>query len=68
VAENDDWSRDAPASLTEAGSASAGAFALTAGSRDAAVFVQLPPGSYTANLTGKDGAEGVGLVEVYHIR
>jgi len=31
------------------------------------VFVQLLPGTYTVTLSGKAAAEGVGLVEVYHL-
>jgi hypothetical protein len=45
-----------------------GAFPLTAGSADAAMAVILAPGNYTAQVTGLNGAVGVGLVEVYEIR
>lgn len=68
VAENDDWSLDARSSLALSAGAKAGAFPLSTGSRDAALFFQLLPGSYTVTLAGKAGSEGVGLVEVYHIR
>jgi outer membrane protein assembly factor BamB/subtilisin family serine protease len=43
----------------------AGAFALPAGSADAAMVVSLPAGSYTLQLVGQNGSTGVGLVEVY---
>src|SRR5690606_24311905 len=60
AASNDDWSGASAATF-----AAVGAFALTPGSRDAAVVAQLAPGSYTAQLTGAGGATGVGLVEIY---
>jgi probable HAF family extracellular repeat protein len=44
-----------------------GAFALPAGSADAAMIATLPPGSYTVQLSGQNGTTGVGLVEVYLI-
>jgi kumamolisin len=46
---------------------SAGAFALTAGSADSAVVVTLPPGSYTAVVSGIGGTTGTALAEVYEI-
>jgi sugar lactone lactonase YvrE len=45
-----------------------GAFPLTARSADCAMAVILAPGNYTAQVTGLNGATGVGLVEVYEIR
>jgi hypothetical protein len=61
---NDDWGGD-PA--VAAAAARAGGFALATASRDAAVIVTLPPGAYTALVTGKGGASGVALVEVYDL-
>jgi kumamolisin len=46
---------------------SAGAFGLTAGSADSAVVVTLPPGSYTAVVSGVGGTTGTALAEVYEI-
>jgi outer membrane protein assembly factor BamB len=43
----------------------AGAFALPAGSADAAMVATLPAGSYTLQLSGLNGSTGVGLIEVY---
>ncbi len=34
-------------------------------SREAAIVVTLPADQYTVHLFGKDGATGVGLVEIY---
>jgi hypothetical protein len=44
-----------------------GAFALAAGSRDAAILVTLQPGAYTAQVSGVGGTTGIGLVEVYEV-
>jgi outer membrane protein assembly factor BamB len=62
VAGNNDW----PAGLADTFAAT-GAFTLTPGSRDAALVVTLPPGAYTAQLTGVNGATGEGLVEIYEV-
>jgi outer membrane protein assembly factor BamB/subtilisin family serine protease len=42
-----------------------GAFALPSGSADAAMLATLAPGSYTLQLSGRNGSSGIGLVEVY---
>jgi hypothetical protein len=47
--------------------AQVGAFALPANSADAAMIATLPAGDYTLELSGVNGATGVGLVEVYLI-
>ncbi len=61
---NDNWGGDAAVS---AAFASVGAFALTNASRDAAVVVTLPPGNYTAQVSGVGNTTGVALVEVYEV-
>jgi hypothetical protein len=59
---NDNWGGDATlASIFR----NAGAFALSANSSDAALVVTLPPGSYTAQVSGVNSATGVALVEIY---
>ncbi len=63
--ENDDWSLAANAPAISAAAARTGAFALSAGSRDAAILTTLPPGGYTAQVSSVTGQTGVGLVEVY---
>ena len=45
--------------------AAAGAFALSTGSRDAALFAELPAGAYTLPVTATDNGTGVVLLEVY---
>jgi kumamolisin len=44
-----------------------GAFGLAANSADSAVVVTLPPGAYTAEVTGFGNTTGTALVEVYEI-
>lgn len=62
---NDDWrdSNDVPGVETSNGRL--GAFSLPIPSLDAAGILALAPGSYTAVVTGKNGATGVALAEVY---
>ncbi len=62
TAENDNWD-----AATAATFSSVGAFAFTAGSRDAALVATLQPGSYTAQVSGVGGTTGVALVEVYEL-
>jgi hypothetical protein len=47
--------------------AQVGAFALPANSADSAILVTLPAGSYTAQVSGANGATGVALVEIYEV-
>jgi len=44
-----------------------GAFPLPANSADSAILVTLPPGNYSAQVAGANGATGVALVEVYEV-
>jgi hypothetical protein len=46
---------------------SVGAFTLAAGSADSAIVVVLPPGSYTAQVSGVGGTTGTALAEVYQM-
>ena len=65
VATNDDW-RGTPA--LKGAFSSVAAFTFTADtSRDAAIAIELPPGAYTATVSGKAGTTGVALVEVYEL-
>lgn len=67
VAENDDWDAGAGASADEVArtSAAVGAFGLVPRSRDAAVVVVLPAGSYSAVVQNAGAAGGVVLAEIY---
>ena len=54
--------------LTSALAAKVGAFPLHSGSNDSAIVATLPPGAYTAQVTGANGTTGIALVEVYEVR
>ncbi|MEY2879871.1 MAG: hypothetical protein RLZZ15_2251, partial [Verrucomicrobiota bacterium] len=62
LATNSGWSANANSAALAAVAGQVGAFPFAAGSADAAVLLTLPPGAYTAQVTG--GA-GIALVEVY---
>ncbi len=65
VATNDDWRGTA---ALKSAFASVGAFGLSPDtSRDAAIAIELPPGAYTATVSGKNNTIGVALVEVYEL-
>jgi cyclophilin family peptidyl-prolyl cis-trans isomerase len=61
LAANDDWNASVAAATPGLG------FALDAGSKDAGLLVTLPPGGYTAQLSGVGATTGVGLIEVYEV-
>jgi hypothetical protein len=62
---NDNWGGSA--TLANA-FARVGAFALGSSvSQDAAMLVTLPPGSYTAQVSGVGDTTGVALIEVYEV-
>jgi hypothetical protein len=61
---NDNWGDGA---VLAGAFANVGAFALPAGSRDAALLATLAPGGYSAVVTGAAGAAGNVLVEVYEV-
>jgi uncharacterized protein (DUF1800 family) len=63
---NDNWGDTAAAALATA-FAQAGAFPFAAGSKDAALLVDLTPGNYTILASGVAGTTGVALVEVYDL-
>jgi hypothetical protein len=75
VAANDNWETSenagtvAPAAGVDiaAAAGATGAFPLAPGSRDAALLVTLPPGSYSAVVNSASGGTGAGMVEVYEV-
>lgn len=67
VRENDNWETGNVPSLLADASARSGAFALPEGSKDAAILLSLPPGAYTAQVSGAGGTTGVAIVEVYEV-
>jgi hypothetical protein len=64
LATNDSWQDD---SKTTAAFTQTGAFALPSGSKDAAMVIELPAGSYTAMVSGVNGSTGTAMVEVYEL-
>ena len=67
VAINDQWQTGENASAVVAAGQTAGAFALAAGSQDAAMLITLPPGAYTVEVKGKSDTEGIALLEIYEV-
>lgn len=67
VGSNTGWETNADPSTITATDSAVGAFALDTGSADSAVVLTLPPGSYTAEVSGVAGTSGVALVEVYQV-
>ena len=65
--QNDNWSSAANATQIAAAASAVGAFALPPNSKDAALLVTLPPGAYSAQVSGVGNAAGVALVEIYEI-
>ena len=61
LATNDDWQAAANADDVLASGFAPG------NAQEAAILVTLPPGAYTAILSGKDGGTGIGIVEVYAV-
>jgi uncharacterized protein (DUF1800 family) len=62
VATNDNWNSADLAAFN-----SVGAFALSAGSKDAGIVTTLAPGSYSAVVNGVGGTTGTAIVEVYEV-
>lgn len=67
VRENDNWEMGNDAALINEAAAKVGAFPLAAGAKDAAILINLPPGTYSAQVTGPGTTTGVALVEVYEV-
>jgi sugar lactone lactonase YvrE len=64
LAQNDDWGNDITLATV---AAQVNAFALDANSKDAALLLTLPPGAYTAQVSGVGNTTGVALVEIYEV-
>lgn len=72
IAENDNWGTPvgvatADAATLAAAFAASGAFALGAGSKDAALLINLGAGNYTLQVSGVGDTTGAALVEVYDL-
>lgn len=65
VTQNDNWGGDADLQAT---ATKVGAFDFQPDSKDAVILAtRLPPGAYTAMVTGANGATGPAVVEVYEV-
>jgi uncharacterized delta-60 repeat protein len=67
VARNDGWDKDGNAAALAAAAVQVGAFPLAASSAEAALLVTLPPGNYSAIVSGSGDASGVALLEIYDV-
>jgi hypothetical protein len=67
VRENDNWETGNDPALIAEASLELGINALPSGSKDAVILMTLPPGLYSAVVSGANGATGVALVEVYEV-
>lgn len=67
IAGNDDWETGNNVWELSEAFATAGAFPLGSGAKDAALVMDLPGGAYTLQVTGASGSAGTALVEVYDI-
>ena len=64
LASNTVWSGDPVLAATEA---TVGAYAIAAASQDSLLLVTLPPGDYTAQVSGVNGGTGIAAVEIYEV-
>jgi hypothetical protein len=65
IGENDDWGGSAQ---LVAAAAAVAAFPLAgAGTKDSVVLVTLPPGPYSARVSGAAGAGGTVIIEAYEV-
>lgn len=70
VGENNNWGEQAGAATPQqiaATTLSVGGFPLAAGSKDAAVLLDLPADNYTIQVSGVNDTEGIALVEVCEV-
>jgi hypothetical protein len=67
IASDTGWSTNSNAAQIIAAESSTGAFSLPAGSADSALLLTLPPGSYTAQVSGLNNTTGTALIEVYNV-
>ncbi|HEX2852082.1 MAG TPA: Ig-like domain-containing protein [Opitutaceae bacterium] len=67
VRENDNWETGNDGVVMVDAVNRSGATPLTAGSKDSAILVNLPPGVYTAVVSGAGNSTGIALVQVYEV-
>lgn len=67
LAQNTGWSTSPDVAAISAATAAAGLIPFTNGSGDCAIVLTLPPGGYTAQVSGLNDTTGVALIEVYEV-
>ena len=67
IATNTGWGTSSNAAQIASVATQVGAFALTSGSADSAVIVNLPAGAYTVQMSGVNNTTGIALAEVYEV-
>jgi hypothetical protein len=67
IRENTTWQSGNDPVLVGNATTATGAFPLADKSADSALLIVLPPGKYTAQLSGSGSATGTGLVEAYEV-
>jgi arabinogalactan endo-1,4-beta-galactosidase len=67
VTGNDNWGDAINATALTQATGAVRAFALPAGSADAALLLALNPGAYTVAIAGAGGGTGVALMELYRV-
>jgi hypothetical protein len=67
IATNTGWGTNSNAAQISAAFASTGAFVLPSGSADSALLLSLPPGAYTAQVSGLNNTTGNALIEAYQV-
>lgn len=65
IGANDNWSEAADAADIAVAAKNVGAFDLASDSKDAALLMVLPAGTYTASISGVADTTGTALVEIY---
>lgn len=65
LSRNEGWGTSPNIEEMAATARAVGAFAFARDSDDAALVTTLPPGSYTAQISGRNATRGISLVEVY---
>ncbi|HVU22910.1 MAG TPA: hypothetical protein VHE13_02220, partial [Opitutus sp.] len=69
IRENDDWAVGHDTTVLARASAQAGATpGFASGSKDAAILITLPPGSYSVELLGRYAGTGIGQLEIYEVK
>jgi hypothetical protein len=67
IRENDNWEMGNDAGLINDAAVRVGAFPLASGGKDSAMLINLPPGTYNAQVAGSGSTTGVALIEVYEV-